>query len=968
MQEGNYFGSQPPVVVKKKSRSKLILIILIICLLVGALAYFVGYPAYRYFKDGINLYSSSDAPPKVARDHDHIDYDEFSGELYVNDEIILIAYEGVSLREIEALATQHRAKVEQAMEEIGFYKLRLVSPVSYRTLMDLAARMQEEPIVEEAVLNYVSEIDTDTTEPAIPQVLDERAPLYPGDPWSNSSWDMDVPRGHNWGAEAVRAPAAWAYGDYLKPVNVGLIDTFPDLSHEDLEIEAYVAVTGDKTKYQRVTEMGKIKADMHGTHVGGTIGASWNSRGVSGIAGEKARLFYASAASPRDYKKGKVSSPLAVYDYIAAIQALVRQDVRVINISLNTSRLIGFAACRGNKKAIDHLEERARIVSIGLRRMIGTGNDFVICVAAGNNNNLSYYKARLAKYGYRSFALWPEFIVKPDRGDVDAKYNNFISLIEDEDVKGRIVVVGSVGINHKSSTDKETRYSYSSFSNIGPRVDVVGPGEDILSAVAGNRYTTLSGTSMATPHVTGVCGLVYAANPDLSAEEVKAIVLASTSGRWNYTGGYSGMVDAESAVVKALSTHHQAVNKVVRNDQGSGSLDLCFVIDTTGSMMDDMDNVKQNMVRILGEIGEKTDDYRIALIDYRDFPERTGAKSDYPSDIKLEFSRDDSTILEAINRLELGYGGDDPETVYSGLMAAVGLKWRPEATKVISVIGDAPPLDPEPYTGYTKDSVMTALYKADIRIDIDTSDARVLGAGEDSAIHVHSIGTDASYDAVDFFQELSDTTGGTFVNVGDASEVSDAIIDSIEQVDLREQYTYFTDFGPSLSYETVELHSDEGYLFEIKLDDQGTAQLDDMEPGHYSVLISRLGMSGVLDLTASGQFVTAGMEKADLLKKLSILWIRHWPVILLIGAGLVLLGVLTVLIIRSLARRGRRRREKEAAMAQAYYQYYGASAYAQPAPAVAPVASPTPGFCIHCGQALAPSDRFCNRCGKDRGR
>lgn len=79
----------------------------------------------------------------------------------------------------------------------------------------------------------------------------------------------------------------------------------------------------------------------------------------------------------------------------------------------------------------------------------------------------------------------------------------------------------------------------------------------------------------------------------------------------------------------------------------------------------------------------------MALIDYRDFPDRSGSDEDYAARVQLKFSENVDTITKAINGLTLGDGGDNAETVYSALMKAVELDWNPASQKVIIVLGDA---------------------------------------------------------------------------------------------------------------------------------------------------------------------------------------------------------------------------------------------------------------------------------------
>jgi hypothetical protein len=70
-----------------------------------------------------------------------------------------------------------------------------------------------------------------------------------------------------------------------------------------------------------------------------------------------------------------------------------------------------------------------------------------------------------------------------------------------------------------------------SFSNFGPQVDVAAPGVGIISTTLGGRYEVFDGTSMASPHVAGVAGLLLAQRPELTNTQVAEILRSSATDR-----------------------------------------------------------------------------------------------------------------------------------------------------------------------------------------------------------------------------------------------------------------------------------------------------------------------------------------------------------------------------------------------------------------------------------------------------
>ncbi|NNG03502.1 MAG: S8 family serine peptidase [Inquilinus sp.] len=101
-----------------------------------------------------------------------------------------------------------------------------------------------------------------------------------------------------------------------------------------------------------------------------------------------------------------------------------------------------------------------------------------------------------------------------------------------------------------SAIDYQRRFA--SFSSIGPQVEICAPGVNILSTVPGNSYAMKSGTSMATPHVTGTAALRKSRFPSLSGDAIRwrirntALDLGTPGHDWFY--GF-GQVNAYRAVL-----------------------------------------------------------------------------------------------------------------------------------------------------------------------------------------------------------------------------------------------------------------------------------------------------------------------------------------------------------------------------------------------------------------------------------
>ncbi len=94
------------------------------------------------------------------------------------------------------------------------------------------------------------------------------------------------------------------------------------------------------------------------------------------------------------------------------------------------------------------------------------------------------------------------------------------------------------------------------FSNYGEHIDVAAPGEHIPSLFPDNQYVVMSGTSMASPHVAGLAGLIRGLRPDLSNEQVYEVI-TSTSKDLGLRGRDPYYGHGEIQINKALEKNYE---------------------------------------------------------------------------------------------------------------------------------------------------------------------------------------------------------------------------------------------------------------------------------------------------------------------------------------------------------------------------------------------------------------------------
>ena len=226
----------------------------------------------------------------------------------------------------------------------------------------------------------------------------------------------------------------------------------------------------------------------HGTHVAGIMAASGgNGAGSAGVVWS-AQLVVAKILGPNG---GLASDGVRALDYVTGVSAAT--NVVANNASWGTSSF---------SVTLEDAVERAAQAGILFVAAAGNGGSDQV----GDNNDTS-----------------PNYP------------SNFSTLA----AAGYEAVIAVAALTSSGAL--------ASFSNFGVgSVDLGAPGSGIYSTLLGGSYGTMSGTSMATPFVTGAIALYAAANPGASAAEIRADLLASTISTSSLAGKTStgGRLDA----------------------------------------------------------------------------------------------------------------------------------------------------------------------------------------------------------------------------------------------------------------------------------------------------------------------------------------------------------------------------------------------------------------------------------------
>jgi subtilisin family serine protease len=302
---------------------------------------------------------------------------------------------------------------------------------------------------------------------------------------------LDPREAEQWDMAQIKADRAHAVTDGSRRVLVGVLDSGVESRHPDL------AANFDAASSVNCADAGRPDLNPanwepttsgHGTHVAGTIAAARNGVGIVGVA---PNVRIASVKVIND--AGFIYPEYAICGFMWA--GMKQMDVT--NNSYFVDPFLFYCEDQPDQAAAMEAVRRAVLWS----EMKGV----VSAAAAGNDD---YDMANKT-----TDSTSPDD--QPASGVVNRTINNRCLDIPTE-LPGVVTVASTTQAGTKSS-----------FSNLGEGViDVAAPGSGVLSTWTAGSYLTLSGTSMASPHVAGVLALLKSTHPTATPEELVRLLSA----------------------------------------------------------------------------------------------------------------------------------------------------------------------------------------------------------------------------------------------------------------------------------------------------------------------------------------------------------------------------------------------------------------------------------------------------------
>jgi len=486
-------------------------------------------------------------------------FDEETGTAFIPNELIIDAVIGTDPAQIRYLIAHEGATIVAFDALMDIYRVRFNEAKTFEQLQQVLATWRNSPLIEYIEMNEVIAVGSNSS-------------------ITSFQTASRVNQQHTWGLDAISVPAAWALLDEYRAgwdnwqnefgITVGLIDNsiqaipgYSNVYHCFDRNRGFVV--GDCAGRQLGgVQLGSPLAS-HGIHVAGTMNGTGTLRGqrfgvAPGIrtvgAATSAGLNPNWALNLRFWE----SYPTTRWSSVERVRLLaVEGEARAINISMawqigsnaqGQPCAISAAGCSIDVRRKDRSNNLSAQISRNIERLHNSGVqvngqplDVLFVVGAGNDNAIA------------GDGLWLDDTILGDRmivvGAVVEAAAGFEYLPS--------ATIGATGWN-RGATASVASHSLWEYSNHGHRLNVVAPGGNILSTIIeGPNGGIDSGTSYAAPHVTGTAALIWAANPYLSASEVRNIITNQVTWNLRPSPGYSdqvfpGLINAEAAVRTAL--------------------------------------------------------------------------------------------------------------------------------------------------------------------------------------------------------------------------------------------------------------------------------------------------------------------------------------------------------------------------------------------------------------------------------